>query len=133
MSDSITSGSAMPESWKLVGFIAVTDATHAREFYAGKLGLKLIEESPFALVFDCNGVMIRVTPVKELNAQRFTILGWQVSDIEQAVARLESAGVELKRYPGVPQDARGIWTAPGGAKIAWFEDPDGNTLSVSQH
>jgi catechol 2,3-dioxygenase-like lactoylglutathione lyase family enzyme len=123
----------MPESWKLMGFVGVRDAARAREFYAGKLGLKLIEESPFALVFDCNGVMIRVTPVQDLTPQRFTVLGWQVSDIEQAVTRLENAGIELKRYPGVSQGARGIWSAPGGAKVAWFEDPDGNILSVSQH
>ena len=123
----------MPDSWKLVGFVGVRDVARAREFYGGKLGLKLIEESPFALVFDCNGIMLRVTPVPELKPHRFTVLGWQVSDIEQAVTRLENAGVELQRYPGVPQDTRGIWTAPGGAKIAWFEDPEGNILSVSQH
>ncbi len=123
----------MPESWKIVGFVGVSDAARARAFYGGKLGLKLIEENSFALVFDCNGVMIRVTLVKELTPQRFTVLGWQVSDIDEAVTRLENAGIELQRYPGVPQDTRGIWTAPGGAKIAWFEDPDGNVLSVSQH
>jgi catechol 2,3-dioxygenase-like lactoylglutathione lyase family enzyme len=128
MSESILGGS------RLVAFAPTTDPAKARAFYEGVLGLRLAsDEQPFALVFDANGVMLRVTTVHELKPQQFTILGWSVGDIEATADRLSAAGVEFQRYKGLNDgDARGIWNSPSGARIAWFKDPDGNVLSVTQ-
>ena len=91
------------------------------------------EELPFALVFDLDGVMLRVTTVKELTPAAYTVLGWRTGDISATVRALQQSGVVFERYPGMAQDELGIWTVPGGAaRVAWFKDPDGNTLSVSQ-
>ncbi len=119
---------------KLVAFVATTDSAKARAFYEGVLGLKLVEDQkPFALVFDADGTMLRVTAVREHNPAPFTVLGWDVDSIEKTVERLTAAGVEFQRYPGINDgDPTGIWTAPSGARIAWFKDPDGNVLSVTQ-
>ncbi|MDR3772479.1 MAG: VOC family protein [Terracidiphilus sp.] len=119
---------------KLVAFAPVTDAVRARAFYEGVLGLRLVEDQkPFAMVFDANGTMLRVTPVGKHNPQPFTVLGWEVESIETTVERLAAAGVAMLRFPGLNDgDALGIWTAPGGARIAWFHDPDGNVLSVTE-
>jgi catechol 2,3-dioxygenase-like lactoylglutathione lyase family enzyme len=118
----------------LVAFVGTTDPNKARAFYEGVLGLRLVEdEKPFALVFDANGVMLRVTVVHEHNPAPFTVLGWDVDSIEETVDRLTAAGVEFQRYPGMNDgDPRGIWNAPSGARVAWFKDPDRNVLSVSQ-
>ncbi len=116
-----------------IAFVPTRDFVKARQFYQTVLGLRLIaEQMPFALVFDCNGIMLRVIGVKELNLNPHTTLGWEVPDIGVAVDALAAAGVWFERYPGMGQDERGIWSVPG-AKVAWFKDPDGNTLSVSQH
>jgi catechol 2,3-dioxygenase-like lactoylglutathione lyase family enzyme len=124
----------MLASEKLVGFAAITDGARAKAFYADKLGLTFVSEDSFAIVFDCNGTMLRLTKMKELTPQPFTVLGWQVTDIEAAVKKLRAAGVEFMRLGDfMKQDGLGIWTAPNGNKVAWFKDPDGNTLSVSQH
>jgi catechol 2,3-dioxygenase-like lactoylglutathione lyase family enzyme len=127
-SESILSGS------EVIAFAPTTDPERARAFYGGVLGLRLVaDEKPFALVFDLNGVMLRVTTVQELRPQPFTILGWRVPDIEATVDGLVSAGVEFLRFPGMNDaDPRGIWNSPGGARIAWFKDPDGNALSVTE-
>jgi catechol 2,3-dioxygenase-like lactoylglutathione lyase family enzyme len=119
---------------KPVAFVATTDPNKARAFYEGVLGLRLIQdEKPFALVFDANGIMLRITAVREHNPAPFTVLGWGVESIENTVERLIEAGVEFQRYPGINDgDPKGIWTAPGGARVAWFKDPDGNVLSVTQ-
>ncbi|HVW09658.1 MAG TPA: VOC family protein [Bryobacteraceae bacterium] len=118
----------------LVGFIAASDPERAKRFYRDTLGLPLVsEELPFALVFDARGTMLRVTMVKEVAAAPYTVLGWSVPDIAAAVKALTAAGVRFQRYERMQQDELGIWTAPGGAKVAWFQDPDGNTLSISQH
>jgi catechol 2,3-dioxygenase-like lactoylglutathione lyase family enzyme len=119
---------------KLVAFVATTDPNKARAFYEGVLGLRLVEdEQPFALVFDANGVMLRVTVVHEHNPAPFTVLGWDVDSIEESVDQLTAAGVEFQRYPGMNDgDPRGIWNAPSGARVAWFKDPDGNMLSATQ-
>jgi catechol 2,3-dioxygenase-like lactoylglutathione lyase family enzyme len=116
----------------LIAFAPTTDPAKARAFYEGVLGLRLVaDEKPFALVFDANGVMLRVTKVQELNPAPFTVLGWQVANIEQTVDRLANVGVEFNRYKGVNDaDPRGIWNSPSGARIAWLKDPDGNVLSV---
>lgn len=119
---------------KLVAFAATTDPEKARAFYEGVLGLRLVaDEKPFALVFDANGTMLRVTTVHELKPDPFTVLGWDVDDIEGTVDRLISAGVVFNRYKGMnDDDTRGIWNSPSGARVAWFKDPDGNVLSVTE-
>jgi len=122
----------MLSSNKIVGLVPITDAARSKTFYADKLGLNFISEDPFALVFDANGNVLRLTKMKEFTPQRFTILGWEVPDIEAAVRQLMANGVKFERYEFVKQDELGIWTAPGGTRVAWFLDPDGNNLSVSQ-
>jgi catechol 2,3-dioxygenase-like lactoylglutathione lyase family enzyme len=119
---------------KLVAFAATTDPVKARAFYEDVLGLRLVEDAkPFALVFDANGTMLRVTTVHEHHPQPFTVLGWEVESIQSTVEQLTAAGVVFQRYPGLnDSDPLGIWTSPSGARIAWFNDPDGNVLSVTQ-
>lgn len=126
-SESILGGS------KLVAFAPTTDPAKAQEFYEGLLGLRLVaDEKPFALVFDANGTMLRVTTVHEMTPHPFTVLGWHVANIEETVDRLAAAGVEFNRYKGMNDaDPRGIWNSPSGARVAWFKDPDGNVLSVT--
>ena len=119
---------------ELVAFAPTTDPAKARAFYEGILGLRLVaDEKPFALVFDANGTMLRVTTVDELHPHPFTVLGWHVSPIEETVDRLSAAGVDFNRYKGMNDaDPRGIWNSPSGARVAWFKDPDGNVLSVTE-
>jgi catechol 2,3-dioxygenase-like lactoylglutathione lyase family enzyme len=117
---------------KIMSFVGVSDADKARAFYRDTLGLTMLYEDGFALVFDVGGTMLRVTLVGEVHPQPYTVLGWQVADAAATTRALASAGVKAERYSHVPQDEDGIWTAPGGAKIAWFKDPDGNTLSIAQ-
>jgi catechol 2,3-dioxygenase-like lactoylglutathione lyase family enzyme len=118
----------------IIGFVATSDPERAREFYGDKLALPLIEEQmPFALVYDAHGTMLRVTIVKEVHPVSYTVLGWKVPDIVAAANRLTAAGIKFERYPGMQQDELGIWASPARAKVAWFKDPDGNTLSISQY
>ena len=119
---------------KIVAFVHITDWARARAFYEDVLGLRMVEEEkPFALVFDANGIMLRVTPGGEHKPASGTVLGWEVESIERTVEQLTSAGVEFLRYPGLnDSDPLGIWTSPSGARIAWFHDPDGNVLSLTQ-
>jgi len=118
---------------KIVAFVPTKDFKKAREFFVGILGLRFVSEDLFALVLDANGIMVRVAKVPEFKPQQFTILGWEVSEIENYVSGLRNKGVKFEQY-GLPhQDADGVWSAPGGAKVAWFKDPDGNILSISQH
>jgi len=118
---------------KLVGFVTTTDYAKARSFYEGQLGLRFVSQDQFALVIDSGGNMIRISKMPEVKPQQFTVLGWEVTDVEAKVTQLQQKGITFERY-GLPgQDERGIWTAPGGAKVAWFKDPDGNILSISQH
>jgi len=118
---------------KIVAFVPTRDSAQARAFYEGRLGLKFVMDDGFALVLDANGIMVRVAKVQEFKPAQFTILGWEVSDIDSAVSDLAKRGVRFEKYGLPSQDERGIWSAPGGAKVAWFKDPDGNMLSVSQH
>lgn len=119
---------------KIVAFVTIVDVERAKQFYRDTLGLTLVrEEPPFALVFDANGIMLRLGMGKERAPVAGTVLGWQVPDVAAAVEELEQAGVSFERYDFLKQDEQGIWTAPGGAKVAWFKDPDGNILSVSEH
>ena len=118
----------------IIRFIPTVDAERAKKFYRDTLGLPLVsDELPFALVFEANGTMLRVTVVQQLTPAAYTILGWKVPDIAVAAMALTQAGVHFERYPWMEQDELGIWTSPGDAKVAWFKDPDGNTLSISQH
>jgi catechol 2,3-dioxygenase-like lactoylglutathione lyase family enzyme len=116
----------------LIGFVPTTDQARAREFYGTTLGLELVQESSFASAFDANGTELRVTVVEEATAAPYTVLGWRVDDIDRAIRNLASKGIEFERYDGMEQDEAGVWTAPGGTRIAWFKDPDGNTLSLQQ-
>lgn len=122
----------MLQSSALVGFVGVADLSRAKRFYGETLGLKLRDEWPYALVADVAGTMLRITAVGEPSRSPYTVLGWAVPDIVQVVDGLVARGIALTHYDGMGQDERGIWTAPGGARIAWFLDPDGNTLSLSQ-
>jgi len=117
-----------------VAFIPINDKDKALAFYRDQLSLTLIEdESPFALVFDLSGTMLRATFVGDFKAQPFTTLGWTVADIASTVQELAAQGVAFTRYPGLNDThPLGIWTAPGGAQVAWFQDPFGNTLSLTQ-
>ena len=120
--------------YNIVGFVTIVDVERAKTFYRDTLGLRLLsEEPPFALVFDANGIMIRLGMGKELPKVPGTVLGWQVPDAAAAVRDLMQSGVQFERYGFMKQDELGIWTAPTGAKVAWFKDPDGNILSISEH
>jgi catechol 2,3-dioxygenase-like lactoylglutathione lyase family enzyme len=112
-------------------FVATADARQAREFYGDVLGLRFIAEDGFALVFHCGGVQLRVQKVEAFQPQPFTVLGWAVPDIGAAVAGLRDKGVAFQRYPWMAAGSD-VWVAPGGALVAWFKDPDGNTLSLTQ-
>ncbi len=122
----------MLEDHALIGFVAAVDLDRAREFYGTVLGLRLIEQSDFACVFDAHGTMLRVTAVADVATPGYTVLGWRVADIASTVTQLTSAGIRFNRYDGMEQDALGIWTTPGGDLVAWFNDPDGNNLSLTQ-
>jgi catechol 2,3-dioxygenase-like lactoylglutathione lyase family enzyme len=123
----------MLPSAKLMAFIATTNRATAKSFYSSVLGLKFVSEDDFAIVFDSSGTLLRIATVEHLSPAPFTVLGWQVTDIVPTVDRLASAGVRFERYSFLNQDERAIWKAPSGASVAWFKDPDGNLLSVSQH
>ncbi|MGI9148350.1 MAG: VOC family protein [Chloroflexota bacterium] len=117
----------------IVAFVATTRPAEARAFYADVLGLRLVHEDQFALEFVGGGTSLRVTRVQQLEPAVYTVLGWSVTDIEAAVTQLAGRGVLFERFgAAMQQDAQGIWKAPGGAQVAWFKDPDGNTLSITQ-
>jgi catechol 2,3-dioxygenase-like lactoylglutathione lyase family enzyme len=116
-----------------MGFSATADADRAKAFYRDQLGLRLVSDEPYALVFEAGGTMLRVQRVKEVRVAQYTALGWQVPDIAAKVEELEKAGVKFEHYGMPGQDEKGIWTPPGStAKVAWFKDPDGNILSLTQ-
>jgi catechol 2,3-dioxygenase-like lactoylglutathione lyase family enzyme len=119
-------------SQELVAFVATRDPRRAKTFYRDTLGLPLVSEDQFALVFDAAGTMLRVATVQEVAVANYTVLGWKVSDIVQTANKLQEAGVSLERYAGMQQDELGIWRSPSGARVAWFKDLDGNTLSITQ-
>ena len=120
-------------SEKIMAFVGTQDQAKAKTFYRDTLGLRLISEDHFALAFDVNGIMLRVTNVGKMAViAPYTVLGWEVKNIAATVKTLQEAGVKLEHYEGLGQDELGVWHAPGGAKVAWFKDPDGNTLSVTE-
>jgi catechol 2,3-dioxygenase-like lactoylglutathione lyase family enzyme len=115
-----------------ISFVATRNPSAARSFYEDTLGLRLVADEHFALVFDVNGRMLRIAKTEELTPAAHTVLGWEVEAIEAKVKDLRARGVAFLRFDGMPQDALGIWTSPSGAKVAWFKDPDGNSLSLTQ-
>lgn len=121
-------------SQQLVAFLPTRNPEQARKFFEGTLGLPLVSDQlPWALVFDAHGTTLKVVNAPPYDPLPFTVLGWDVDDVEATVKELRAAGVEFMRYPNMEQDENGVWTSPAGAQVAWFKDPDGNTLSVSQH
>ncbi len=123
----------MLASAKLVGFLLTKDYDQARTYYEGKLGFEFVSLDQFALVMKVGGHMIRIGKVPDFTPLRSTVLGWEVEDIDAVTAWLKGQGVALEQYPFIQDQERGIWTAPTGDRVAWFKDPDGNVLSVSQH
>lgn len=115
----------------VMAFAPTIDPEKAIAFYRDTLGLSLLSQDSFAAAFDAHGIMLRVSTVPKLTPQPFTILGWKVPDIVAAVKGLAAAGVQFERYMD-SQNELNVWTAPGGAKIVWFKDPDGNILSLTQ-
>lgn len=118
---------------KLTAFVATANPARAKTFYQTTLGLRLLTDDQFALAFDANGTQLRIQKVETLTPHPFTSLGWTVPDIAKAVAALVERGVSFERYEYMKQDKLGVWKAPSGAKVAWFKDPDGNLLSLTEH
>lgn len=117
---------------EMISFVATTDGESCRQFYEKKLGFKVLLDDARFLIFEIDGRRIRVQKLPEFTPQKFTILGWDVRDIDATVAKLASAGVKCELFPGAKQNERGIMDFPDGTRVAWFKDPDGNILSVAQ-
>ena len=122
----------MLEASAVIAFVGSADLRQARVFYEQTLGLRVIEHNDFACVFDANGTMLRVTAVAGVARAGYTVLGWRVADIAAVVRGLTARGVVFLRYDGMDQDEGGVWTTPAGDQVAWFADPDGNVLSLTQ-
>ena len=120
---------------KMIGFLVTADAEKATRFYRDVLGFRLMNEDEFALVFDANGTMLRVNKGRDYKPAQGTVLGWEVEDIHAAIEELAPRGVHFEQFdlPFMKQDEFGVWTPPSGDRVAWFRDPDGNVLSISQH
>jgi len=115
-----------------VSFIATTNSTDSRYFYETVLSLNCVSDDPFALVFDLGNSSLRIQKVESIPEIDYTVLGWEVDNIRKYVDELSSKGIQFEKFSALPQDDLGIWSAPGGAQIAWFKDPDGNTLSLTE-
>jgi catechol 2,3-dioxygenase-like lactoylglutathione lyase family enzyme len=122
----------MLETANLVAFLSTARPEESRRFYQETLGLISLGEDPRTLMFDCNGITLRIQKLKTVTPGPQTVLGWQVGDLVREMHALAPKGVTFLRYDGLDQDRIGIWTAPGGTRIAWFKDPDGNVLSLSE-
>jgi len=116
---------------RLKAFVSTTKPDISRAFYEKKLGLRLLSEDSFGIEFEANGAHLRLTFVEKLTPQPFTVLGWDTDDIVSAIRSLNKQGISFERYDFIDQDEDGIWKAPGGTRVAWFKDPDGNLLSLS--
>jgi catechol 2,3-dioxygenase-like lactoylglutathione lyase family enzyme len=116
----------------VIAFVPTKHPEQAKVFYGSVLGLRLDSDTPFALVFDAGGTMLRVAKVEELMPAPYTVLGWKVLDICSIMQNLANKGIAFERYKGLPQDELGVWMSPDGHRVAWFKDPDGNTLSLTQ-
>ena len=115
-----------------MGVVATADADRAKVFYRDVLGLRLVADEHYALVFTAGDTMLRIQKVRDLEPQPFTAFGWEVDDIERTVDELIRRGASMLRADGIPQDPRGIWDTGEGAKVCWLKDPDGNTLSLTE-
>jgi catechol 2,3-dioxygenase-like lactoylglutathione lyase family enzyme len=122
----------MEGSRQPIAFLATAHAEQALHFYQDILGLTLLEDSPFALVFSDAAQMLRVQKVRDHSPAPHTVHGWQVSDIEAEIRQLASRGAQFIRYEHLDQCPLAIWTSPDGNKVAWFKDPSGNNLSLTQ-
>jgi catechol 2,3-dioxygenase-like lactoylglutathione lyase family enzyme len=118
---------------KLIGFVPTKDSRRSREFYEEKLGFQFVDDDEFALVMRAGESMIRIAKAGTFTPAPYTVMGWEVADIETMVKWLDGRGVAFEKYPFVQDRELGIWTTPNGDKVAWFKDPDGNVLSLSQH
>jgi catechol 2,3-dioxygenase-like lactoylglutathione lyase family enzyme len=120
---------------KMVGFVYISDAAAAKRFYADVLGFRLVSDDQYALVFDANGTMLRAGKGRTSPPGPGTVCGWEVADVREAVRELSARGVKFEQFnlPFMKQDELGVWTPPNGDTVAWFKDPDGNTLSLSHH
>ncbi|MEM8635151.1 MAG: VOC family protein [Pseudomonadota bacterium] len=116
----------------LYTFVPVADGDRAKLFYEDVLGLTLLEDTPFAVVFKVPGGTLRLAKTPNFAPQPFSLISWVVDDIEAEMSALSANGVTFEFFEGLPQDGQGIWTVPDGAKVCWFKDPDGNLLSLSQ-
>lgn len=123
----------MLTSCDMVGFVLTKDYDNARAFYEGKLGFEFVSLDQFALVMKAGKSKIRISKIPAFTPLQSTVLGWEVTDIVAMAKWLAGQGVELEKYPFLQDQELGIWTAPGGARVAWFKDPDGNVLGISQH
>ena len=117
---------------KLKAFIPTVNPEKAKTFYKDVLGLKLISEDKYGMQFEANGTSLRVNTVQEFKPHPFTVLGWNVDDIATSITTFNKNRIFFEKYPFLEQDELGIWTAPGGTRVAWFKDPDGNILSLSE-
>ena len=117
---------------KLKAFVPTIMPEKAKSFYREILGLELLSEDEYALEFNANGVLLRVITVPALKPQEFTVLGWNVNDISSLIQSMNKMGVFCEKYSFLKQDILGVWTSPGGSKVAWFKDPDGNVLSLTE-
>jgi catechol 2,3-dioxygenase-like lactoylglutathione lyase family enzyme len=122
----------MLSSESLIAFVATADSEKSKLFYRDVLGLRLVSDEPFAIVFDANGTQLRIQKTNDVKPPPYTSLGWQVRDIRAELARLAQHGVQPERFPQLQQDEAGIWTTPSSAQIAWFKDPSGHVLSLTQ-
>lgn len=119
---------------KMIGFLLTRDSQRAREFYEGTLGFQFVSDDPFALVMRAGDNTVRIAKsAEDFTPAGYTILGWEVQNIETVARWLIERGAILEKYPFIQNQELGVWTAPGGDKVAWFKDPDGNVLSISQH
>jgi catechol 2,3-dioxygenase-like lactoylglutathione lyase family enzyme len=123
----------VPANASTVAFLAATDLDRASRFLTEVVGLTLVERTPIADVYDSHGTRLRVALVEQAPALPFTVLGWEVADIDGAVDELAARGATFERFNGMEQDERSIWSTPGGDRVAWFRDTEGNLLSLSQH
>lgn len=123
----------MLNSSQIIGFVATKDAQKARAFYVDILGLELVEDDQFAIELKANGNRLRIAKVEDFQPLPFTVLGWEVTDIDAIARALKKTGVVFETYSFMKQNELGIWDSPSGARVAWFKDPDGNLLSISQH
>jgi catechol 2,3-dioxygenase-like lactoylglutathione lyase family enzyme len=123
----------MLASSKIIGFVPTKDSVKARGFYEGILQFQFVSDDMFALVMKAGETVLRVGKVQDFTPAPYTVLGWEVSNIEEVAKWLQKRGVTLEKFPFVQDKELGIWTTPDGDKVAWFRDPDGNVLSVSQH